>query len=362
MLKNNQNVINKDQYMLSNFLVESLIKLEPLIYINPVNENEMKKLFLSKKIEEPIFFYKKPRINFDKINSLLEKIPSQKGIFGNFLNNKKKQLIFSNKIIQNLGSENFFDVSRSFFGLPSKELVKKANKILSIKSKDLVEEKNINSLKVKKIFEKELKKYGLTKWKVELVDKNITTVYASEKKITLGKKRLFSNIEVKRLLVHEIGVHVLRSENGFNQPFSIMGSGLFPYIDTEEGLAALTEEICGLSDIQKIKEYAARVIAVDNLSKKYSFRECFNDFIKRGFDEDASFKYTIRAYRGGGFTKDYLYLKGYFEIKEFYKTGGDLKELYYGVFGLSDLKEIKLFANKGILNKPKIIPFHLRNK
>lgn len=127
---NKKKVIDSNKISLSNFFVEALMILEPLIYINPVNENEMKKLFLSKKISEPIFFYKKPKINFDKINTLLENIPKQSGDFSNFLNNKKKQLIFSNKLIQNLGSETFFDVSKSFFGLPSKELVKKANEIL----------------------------------------------------------------------------------------------------------------------------------------------------------------------------------------------------------------------------------------
>jgi uncharacterized protein (TIGR02421 family) len=357
-------MLNKNEFLeekqLSDFLVESLIVLEPLIYINPVNEAAIKKNFLNGLIEEPLFFYKKPNVNFEKFDKLITKIPKQKGPFKKILENKIKQVELSNLLISKINTRDFFDVSKEFFGLPSSSLVKKANKLI-----DEVEPKPtipmINSKKVKRVFESEFKKYKINDWKIDFAEKNITTVYSSEKKINLGRTRMFSPLDVKRLVVHEIGVHVIRSINGFNQPLSVFGSGLFPYVATEEGLAAFSEEISGYSDEQKIQEYSARVIAINNMSKRKSFRECFNEFVERGFDKDTAFRFTIRAYRGGGFTKDYLYLNGYFKVKNFYEKGGDLRDLYYGTFDLNDLDLIKKLSSEGYLNPPKIIPEHISN-
>ncbi len=59
------------------------------------------------------------------------------------------------------------------------------------------------------------------------------------------------------------------------------------------------------------------------------------------FDQEDAFTLTLRVKRGlgdtskpGAFTKDYLYLDGYYHVKEYVRKGGSLHALYTGKIGI----------------------------
>lgn len=136
------------------------------------------------------------------------------------------------------------------------------------------------------------------------------------KKITIGSGRKFSEKDIERLNVHEIDVHVLRTENGNLQPLKIFISGFPKYLKTEEGLAGYREKITNLLD-KKLREYAGRAIAVDMMYNGYEFNQICEELEGYGFSNEEAWNIAYRALRAGGLGKDYIYLEGFIEVEKF---------------------------------------------
>ena len=49
-----------------------------------------------------------------------------------------------------------------------------------------------------------------------------------------------------------------------------------------------------------------------------------------GFEKRTAFSIALRVYRGGGLTKDVVYLRGLCQVLEYLKSGGDLELLFVG--------------------------------
>ena len=82
--------------------------------------------------------------------------------------------------------------------------------------------------------------------------------------------------------------------------------------------------------MKRLKKLAFRVIVVDMLcSHGADFIECFplpwSTII--ALDQDDAFSVVTRIFRGGGFTKDYLYLSGFVKILRMWENGQDLEPL-----------------------------------
>ena len=82
--------------------------------------------------------------------------------------------------------------------------------------------------------------------------------------------------------------------------------------------------------IKRLKRIAYRVLAVDSLAKGYNFQQTFRMLRNNGMNSDDAFSVSVRVHRGGGFTKDYLYLSGLKKVYDYHKKGGDLIPLLTG--------------------------------
>jgi len=172
---------------------------------------------------------------------------------------------------------------------------------------------------------------------IEYSSKRWTTVYPTEKKITICKTRKFTSIDLKRLCAHEVWRHVLRAANGHSQPLKIFAMGLPGYLSTVEGMVSYFEYKTGNMIPEMMRDYVARLIAVDSVVKGLSFRECFDILAGFAFTDDNVWNLCVRVYRGRGYVKDHVYLEGFYKVKEFADAGGDLKMLYVGKVGIEDL-------------------------
>jgi len=88
-----------------------------------------------------------------------------------------------------------------------------------------------------------------------------------------------------------------------------------------------------------LKSYAARVLAVETALNK-SFRETYK-FLEGLFDKEKAWDLAVRVKRGikdtskpGAFTKDIIYLKGFYEVNDFIKNQSGLHLLHYGKIGI----------------------------
>ena len=68
----------------------------------------------------------------------------------------------------------------------------------------------------------------------------------------------------------------------------------------------------------------------------------------------------MRVYRGGGFTKDAIYLRGLMWLLEYFRGGGDLETLIVGKFPINHLGIIRELIWRGVVKKPALVPryFH----
>jgi uncharacterized protein (TIGR02421 family) len=287
------------------------------------------------------------------------------------LRDEALDLIFDRKIIdlsdrmeliRSAGTENFTNNSEKYYGHPTLKLLSLARKVLS--NNILPEVKNIPFQEAAKIIQSELKKSNLD-YKIVARESSATacSVNVRTKQIFLNPSILFSETDMKRLLVHEIQGHVFRYENGLLQPYSLFARGLSrETLCTEEGISVVLEEMQGINVDSQLREYAGRVLAVNFASRK-SFYETFNELIKF-FSKESAFNLTVRAKRGtfrqdapGAFTKDILYLRGKIVVNKFLQTNS-IDDLYFGRYSTYDFSLVKDVQG---LVQPKYLPSLAKN-
>ncbi len=106
------------------------------------------------------------------------------------------------------------------------------------------------------------------------------------------------------------------------------------YEQLQEGLAVFAEYLVGGLSFARLRTLAARVIAVRRLTNGHSFAEVFNELHKNyKFGARSTFNTVMRVFRGGGLTKDAVYLRGLVEVLKYIGGGGDIETLFVGKMG-----------------------------
>ncbi|MFT4303466.1 MAG: tyrosine/phenylalanine carboxypeptidase domain-containing protein [Candidatus Woesearchaeota archaeon] len=314
----------------------------------PVNLDQEREKFFKSSTYNPIFTYEPEHEPLDKIEQALRNIEIDSSGIGIIFKKKRNELFNIVQMLKSIGTRKFTEISKILYGQPDDKLIKSAWKLINLH--DSPDTTFISTSQVLVKLEYAIMKYGFN-WKVkekEMASK--ACVSCSNKTLYIKQDSFYTNKFVKRLIVHEIGTHILRNENGLQQPYKIFADGTTNYLATEEGLAVLNEELHNCLTKSTLKTYAARVIAVHK-ALKCTFRETYN-YIVPYVGKHNAFDITLRAKRGigntffpGAFTKDYLYLKGYRDLKQYLNHGGNIQRLYYGKIGLDDLDIVEKIPN-----------------
>lgn len=336
---------------------ELVRKIELLSYVNPVNiEEEKVRFFESKYLTDPEFLY--PEINFDKFDLHRELFAQPIELIEDpDIRNLYEDIIYTYsgliQCIETIGSgKKFYYNCLHCFGTPTEKDVENAKFILHFEDEDPKEERfapKYNSKQTEVFFKDFSKDYDFD---FEIShSKKISAaamVLNHIKTLVLNENHSFSAHELDVLNNHEIGVHMVTTMNGLLHPLKIFSHGFPNYEETQEGLAVFAEYMSNNLTVKRLKELAYRVIAVDSLAKGYDFSKTFR-LLHNQFDlnRERAFYITLRVHRGGGFTKDYLYLTGLKKIYDFYKKGHDLSPLLTGKVTLEYLDEINALIEKG---------------
>ncbi|WP_425075468.1 flavohemoglobin expression-modulating QEGLA motif protein [Psychroserpens sp. S379A] len=332
-------------------------KIEVLNYINPLNiEREKKQFFSSKFNYEPVFKYPKIKFNGYKLHRLffsqrLERIEDES------IRQLYEDVIYEYsgliECIQtiNQGRKFYFNSLKSF-GTPTEKDIDNAKFILRFDDSDFDEDllPMYSVDDAVEYFNNYSKRYDFN-YNIKL-STNISAaamVLNNTQTLVLRKNHKFSINQLKVLANHEIGVHMVTTFNGLSQPLKVFSNGLPNNVETQEGLAVYSEYMSGCLTMRRLKELAYRVIAVDTLNKGYSFADTFDLLYSQyKLNRDKAFAITLRVHRGGGFTKDHLYLRGINQVYNFAKKGGDLNPLLTGKVSLEYLETIKKLQDLGL--------------
>lgn len=192
--------------------------------------------------------------------------------------------------------------------------------------------------------------------------KDVVGVSVSRGVLKVNDEFKVQRSRAKALIQHEVGTHVVTYYNGRAQPFRLFSSGVPGYEQLQEGLAVLAEYISGGLTNARLRTLAARVVAVNHLVAGYSFVDTFNMLIdKYGFKPENSFSITMRVYRGGGFTKDAVYLKGLLSLLAYIREGHDIAPLLIGKIRQDYLPIVEELVYRKVLKPVPVLPRYLED-
>ena len=196
--------------------------------------------------------------------------------------------------------------------------------------------------------------------KVELRDDLPSGVMVVSERLLISRSTRMRRHRVEALLNHEIGVHLLTYFNGSAQGLRLFRSGLAGYEAVQEGLAVFAEYLVGGMTVARLRLIAARVVGCAAMLEGASFVETFrlltSDY---GFSEGVAFNVTLRLYRGGGLTKDAIYLRGLLEVLDHLRNGRSLDPFWTGKIAASHFEVIQELNMRGLLKAPEVKPAFL---
>jgi uncharacterized protein (TIGR02421 family) len=168
---------------------------------------------------------------------------------------------------------------------------------------------------------------------------------------------VFRSKRVNPLIQHEVGTHVVTYENGRAQPLKLLAVGLPGYDETQEGLALLSEYVCGGLDPLRLRLLAARVVAVDRLIHGADFLDIFKELREQyALAPKTAWSVTIRVARNGGLTKDIIYLRGITRVLEFVSQRKTIEPLLVGKLSLDSVPLVEELIEREILQPARIRP------
>ncbi len=336
--------------------------IELLNYINPLNiQHEKKQFFASKYNYEPNFKYPKVKFNGYKLHRLffsqrLERIEDDdiRQLYEDYIYDHSGLI----ECIETIGQgRKFYYNSLKSFGTPTEKDIENAKFILRFDDSDFDEDMlpMYDANDAKEFFNEFSKRYDFN-YAVKFSNNMAAAamVRNNTQTLVLRKNHKFSKNQLLVLANHEIGVHMVTSFNGLLQPLKVFFNGLPNNIETQEGLAVYSEYMSGCLTMNRLKELSFRVIAVDSLTKGYDFSATFDLlFNQYKLNCDKAYSITQRAHRGGGFTKDHVYLSGLRKIFNYAKNGGDLNILLTGKMSLEYIETINKLQKFGLVNTSK---------
>lgn len=343
-------------------LYQLLKGFELLNYLTPVNlEQEKKRFFNSKATVNPDFAYRPIKIDPANLKRKLHRLPVER-ITDVHIQRLYESVInaYSDKIdmLSTIGTERFLYASLRYFGEPSEGDLKNAHFLQHLpEMEDSVKEPVLGTDDAIALFQEGFEHYGFD-GKIEVTPRLVASamVMNHQKKVLLKKGATFSPRELRFLVHHEIGVHMVTTMNANLQPLKVFSLGLPVNTMTQEGLAVLSEYLSGNITLKRLKELGRRVIATNMMVRGADFKKTYRRMVNdHGMDVNEAFYLTARIHRGGGFTKDHLYLRGLREMYRFWRDGNDMAPLLIGKTSIESYGTIRELLDRGVLVQPKYI-------
>ncbi|NND61966.1 MAG: DUF1704 domain-containing protein [Flavobacteriaceae bacterium] len=335
-------------------------RIELLNYINPINiEQEKRNFFASKYNINPNFKYRKIDFNAHKLHQELfsQDIDSIK--------DEETRAFYRDVIydysgliecIETIGKgSKFYFNSLKSFGTPTQKDVDNAKFILHFEDEEYDQEMFpvFNAQEAAEYFAEFTKKYDFSfNLKYSTKISAAAMVQNNTQTLVLKKNHRFSANQLKVLANHEIGVHMVTTFNGLNQTLKIFHNGFPKNVETQEGLAVFSEYMSGCLTLYRLKELSYRVLAADSLRMGFDFAATF-DLLHNQYklNREEAYSISLRAHRGGGLTKDHLYLTGLKKIYNHYQEDKNLDRLLTGKVTLEHLPIISKWQEEGLANE-----------
>jgi uncharacterized protein (TIGR02421 family) len=308
--------------------------------------------------------YAEPVLDLDSMRRRLLELPIDRiesPLLAGLLGEKQVDLARTIELVRLRGSEGFIAASIELFGDVEPSLRELAGRILSQVQPGEPLEADIGVDAVVAAVEDEVDWYRAQAPDFAL-DVTVNADVGSLMMVSHGRLYLDADLRLpaarlQPLLQHEIGTHVVTHYNGARQPLRQLAVGLAQYDPLQEGLGVLAEYLAGYLPGERLRILAARVLAADMAIGRHDIPEIFACLHEgHGFATDDAFDVAVRALRGGGLTKDAVYLRGLCDLLADLGEGGDFGSLFTGKFALAHRQSLPELVAEGWASPPRLLP------
>ena len=312
-----------------------------ILQVTPINTSAAWEAFKRSRFDrQPVFHYRPipidPAILKKQLYSInLDRIedPTLDLLF----REKRAELDRQLTMLVDRNTKNFLYGSLQLYGSVEDDLVKTATAILQRfpgRTGDDVSQGRLGAEQFLTLAREEIEKYCAILQdchpNISLTE-DVASMMVSHGQLLVNPSLHIPERRARALIEHEVGTHILTYWNAGTQPFKLLASGLAGYDEFQEGLAVLAEHLVGGLSKARLRVLAGRVVAARYLEDGASFIETFRRLeADYDFEQRTAYRITMRLYRGGGLTKDAVYLRGLISVLDYLSKGGDMESLLVG--------------------------------
>ena len=287
---------------------------------------------------------------------------------GALLRQKRRELDLRLSMLSERETRNAIHTSQQLFGEIGSDLVESARSIVAkIRpgSRETGKGAVLDASAFAERARAEIERYrGVLPGQEALVEirADVEGLMVSRNTLLIGQGVKLPASRVEALLQHEVGTHLLTWLNGAVQPLQMLRWGTAGYDELQEGLAVLAEYLVGGLSRPRLRLLAGRVLAADARVRGADFPENFRLLHETlGFPARTAFMTVMRVHRGGGFTKDAIYLRGFLALVAYLRDGGDLDPLLVGKISAQQIPVILELQRRRVLRPAPLRPRYLED-
>lgn len=348
-------------------LAEISERMSFLLRITPVNSNEEWDKFRESNFKNiPNFKYRLIAIDPEMEKRKLYNIPIdlvEDPTIAFILRGKRLEIEKQLTMLEERGTANFRFIGESLYGVIQENVLEEAKNILNIfpKSENIQSEKRFNCYEFAERAQNEIDYYNEKFPEIDLaleIRNDVAGIMVSKNKLLINDEMTLDENRCDALIQHEVSTHMLTYCNGKRQPLRQMYEGFEGYDQLQEGLAVIAEYLVDGLTVNRLRLLAGRVIAVNSMVNNASFIETFNLLqLEHSFPDRVAYYISMRVYRGGGLTKDAVYLAGLIDLMKYLKKAGNLENLYTGKFNINHIELIEELLYRNVLKQPELPRF-----
>lgn len=191
------------------------------------------------------------------------------GTLGHLLRAKHRELGLQLEMLRSRGTSQFLPLSEELYGSVDSGLLLQAETILeqvAVPADD--SDERVDATRFAELAENELAYYRAIEPDIGVhieIRPDVSGVMVSGSVLLVSSATSVHTGRVNALLQHEVGTHLVTHINGSFQPIRMMATGLAGYEETQEGLAVFAEFLVGGLSTFRLRQLAARVVAVDRM-------------------------------------------------------------------------------------------------
>ncbi len=352
-------------------LAEVSNEFDFLLQVTPMNSTSAWNQFRRRHFERaPVFYYRPLAADPSLLRRRLWDIPIERledPTLGQLFREKRLELDTQIAMLDSIDTPRFLLSSQQLYGHVDDKLLLLAEDILNTVSPHSHEEgRRKDRLNAKAFAERAREELAYYREQHPgmrsgvQIRKDVAGLMVSRGKLLISDSTLLTPSRAEALLQHEVGTHIVTYFNGRAQPFRQLYAGLAGYDELQEGLAVFAEYLAGDLSRPRLRLLAARVLAARRLEEGAELIEVFRELNQvREFAQRTAFIITMRVFRGGGLTKDMVYLRGLVSLMAYLKKGGELTPLFVGKIGADHIPVVRELQLRKVLQKAPLQPRYM---